>query len=252
MKETFNGAASLYDQSRPSYPKEVMAFISDVTKLNGDEPVLEIGPGTGQATKLFLEKGHHVTAIELGTELAQVLKSNCPENLDVIVGDFDLVAPELDVKVPLVVCATAFHWLNKETRYRDCSRLLSDEGHLVLIWNNKSGETHPIIRKAYEFLFGFTGKRFDDSKDIVSEQKKDIENSDFFELKAFKEIVWTRQLSVDKFKDTFYTQSSYLSLSEEDKQKVRQNNDALFEGLRPEDLGATSTTIYVCSKINKK
>lgn len=248
MKETFNSVAELYDRARPSYPKELLSFVSETIDLNGEEHILEIGPGTGQATKQFIERGHYISAIELGWDLAEVLKRNCPENLEVIIGDFDELAPKLNLRVPMVYCATAFHWLNPTTRYRDCSNLLTDDGHLVLIWNGKSGDTHPVIKEAYEFLYSFHGKAFDDANDYVSLWKEDIARSQYFELKAFKEVIWNPNETLEQFKENFYSQSSYLSLCESNKKLVQERNEALFRDLTEDDLGEISTTVYICSK----
>ncbi|MGW5191234.1 class I SAM-dependent methyltransferase [Kribbella sp. NPDC004138] len=88
----------------------------------GCPKVLEIGPGTGQATAAMLERGWQVTAVELSPGLAGVLRQKLPTT-EVIVADFDtwpLPPPSYD----LVISATAFHWLDPQTRVQRCVDLL--------------------------------------------------------------------------------------------------------------------------------
>src|SRR5690242_18638862 len=47
----FDEVASLYDRVRPGYPDELFADLADVTGLGAGSAVLEVGCGTGQATR---------------------------------------------------------------------------------------------------------------------------------------------------------------------------------------------------------
>jgi hypothetical protein len=72
LRGTFDQAAELYDRARPGYPP---ALFEDLAELAGVGPgcrVLEIGPGTGQATVPLAERGCHIVAVELGVELATI------------------------------------------------------------------------------------------------------------------------------------------------------------------------------------
>ena len=57
-RESFNTAAQLYDEARPSYPDVAINWILDRTNIASDDTLLEIGPGTGQATLKFAERGY--------------------------------------------------------------------------------------------------------------------------------------------------------------------------------------------------
>ncbi|HET8788172.1 MAG TPA: rRNA adenine N-6-methyltransferase family protein, partial [Actinomycetes bacterium] len=69
LRSTFDQVADLYDRVRPGYPA---ALFDDLAELAGVGPgarVLEIGPGTGQATVPLAERGCRVVAVELGAGL---------------------------------------------------------------------------------------------------------------------------------------------------------------------------------------
>ena len=70
----FNEDVKNYDRWRPTYCKELFNDIAKYSKLDKYKKVIEVGIGTGQATKPFLIKGCDVTAIELGKDLAKYSK----------------------------------------------------------------------------------------------------------------------------------------------------------------------------------
>jgi len=62
----FNEDPNNYDRYRPTYCKELFDDIIKYSELNEQKKAIEVGIGTGQATKPFLMTGCDVTAIELG------------------------------------------------------------------------------------------------------------------------------------------------------------------------------------------
>jgi len=104
---TFGTVVEVYDEIRPTYPAELFdAFFS----LLGVQPeILEVGPGTGQATRDLLARGAVVHAVEISPSMAKKLRSNIPtERLQVSVGDFetlDLAGESADA----IFSASAYH-----------------------------------------------------------------------------------------------------------------------------------------------
>src|SRR5690242_3254327 len=91
--QSFGAAARDYHRFRPGYPPE----LADLVLAHADGPVvraLEIGAGTGKATRLFAERGVHVTAVEPDAGMRQVLEAET-HGLPVMVrpGTFEDVVP---------------------------------------------------------------------------------------------------------------------------------------------------------------
>ena len=130
LRQTFGEDAELYDRVRPTYPREL--FDDLARQVGAEHPrVLEIGPGTGQATAAMVERGWNVTALELSPGLSEVLRRKYP-TIEIIVADFDT----WDLRTgayDLVVSATAFHWLDPATRVARCVELLKPGGALAVI-----------------------------------------------------------------------------------------------------------------------
>jgi len=107
---TFGTVVDIYDEVRPTYPEAL--FDAFFALVPAQPEVLEVGPGTGQATRDLLARGAFVHAIEISPLMADRLQSNLPsERLRVSVGDFetiDLAAGSVDA----VFSASAYHWIS--------------------------------------------------------------------------------------------------------------------------------------------
>src|SRR2546426_752728 len=76
LRGTFDEVAVLYHEARPGYPE---ALFEDVVALSAIRPggrVLEMGPGTGQATVPLARRGYSILGIELGETLAAAARRN--------------------------------------------------------------------------------------------------------------------------------------------------------------------------------
>jgi SAM-dependent methyltransferase len=108
---SFNEAAEIYDRVRPSYPPALFDALFGM--LPAAPEIVEVGPGTGQATRDLLARGALVHAIEIGPAMAATLRAKLDsERLRVSVGDFEVldIAPG---RADAVFSATAYHWLSR-------------------------------------------------------------------------------------------------------------------------------------------
>jgi SAM-dependent methyltransferase len=128
----FDRIPEVYDRIRPQYPPALYDEL--FTRLPEAPEVLEIGPGTGQATIELLSRGARVTAVELGPNMAAFLRRKFEGNpaLSVINAGFesaDLPRARFD----LVLSATAFHWLDPAVRLSKPAELLGTGGIIAVI-----------------------------------------------------------------------------------------------------------------------
>src|SRR5947209_14299176 len=106
---SFDLVAEIYDDIRPSYPAALFDYLFD--RLPARPCIVEVGPGTGQATRDLLRRGAVVHAIGIGPAMAARLRANLPsDELRVTVGDFERVDVP-DRGMDAVFSATAYHWL---------------------------------------------------------------------------------------------------------------------------------------------
>jgi SAM-dependent methyltransferase len=128
---TFDGVAETYHAIRPGYPTALFDELFAV--LPTDPLVLEVGPGTGQATRNLLARGATVHAVELGSNLAAALRRELPSaRLAIEIGDFERV-PAGEATYDGVFSASAYHWIDPRLQVDRPAALLKPGGVLAVV-----------------------------------------------------------------------------------------------------------------------
>jgi SAM-dependent methyltransferase len=122
---SFGAAAAAYDRFRLGYPDEVV----DRVLAYAGRPVstaLEIGAGTGKATRLFAARGITVTATEPDAAMLDELRRHVPAGVTTVQASLeDLPAgPTYDC----VYAAAALHWTEPQRRWQRVAALLEPGG----------------------------------------------------------------------------------------------------------------------------
>lgn len=130
----FDAVADLYDRVRPDYPPAMYHDLVELTGVGPGTRLLEIGSGTGQATRPLAELGADVLAIELGPRLAELTAGKLTgfDAARVLVADFDTWQPG-EAGFDVIFSATAFHWLDPATRIDRTADLLVPGGALATV-----------------------------------------------------------------------------------------------------------------------
>ncbi|MGW4380196.1 class I SAM-dependent methyltransferase [Kitasatospora sp. NPDC004531] len=121
----FGPIAEAYERYRPGYPEELVGL---VTTYAG-RPVrtaLEIGAGTGKATRLFAGHGIQVTATEPDPAMLAELNRAVPANVTTVRAAFEDLRP--GQTYGLVYAAAALHWTRPEGRWPRAAALLEPQG----------------------------------------------------------------------------------------------------------------------------
>ena len=125
---SFGAAARDYHRFRPGYPDE----LADLVLGRAIGPVvraLEIGAGTGKATRLFAERGVHVVAVEPDAGMREVLAATTADlPVEVLAGTFEEVDLAELGPVDLCFAGAAFHWTDPETRWHRVAASLRSGG----------------------------------------------------------------------------------------------------------------------------
>jgi SAM-dependent methyltransferase len=131
IRLSFNEAAEIYDEARPCYPAELFDFL--FRALPSHPEIVEVGPGTGQATKDLLARGATVHAVEIGPAMAAKLRSNFrTHRLRVSVGDFEtLNIPAACADA--VFSATAYHWIAAAAQTGRPAHILRPGGIIAIV-----------------------------------------------------------------------------------------------------------------------
>ncbi|HEY2505518.1 MAG TPA: class I SAM-dependent methyltransferase [Streptosporangiaceae bacterium] len=129
-RRSFDRIAEIYHQIRPSYPPALFDELFGL--LPGRPAVLEVGPGTGQATRDLLSRGAIVHAIEIAPAMAARLRQALPSPaLTVTVGDFE-EAELAENSADAVFSATAYHWISPKMQVDGPARVLKPGGVVAI------------------------------------------------------------------------------------------------------------------------
>lgn len=129
----FDQVARSYDAARIGYPAALFDEIFNYAGSTAVRRALEIGCGTGQATRSVAQRGIEVTCIEIGPHLVELARRNLAafDNVRVILSSFEEwnMAPE---PFDLVFSANAIHWVHPRARTRKTAKALRAGGTLAL------------------------------------------------------------------------------------------------------------------------
>ncbi|WP_166246437.1 class I SAM-dependent methyltransferase [Paenibacillus turpanensis] len=137
-RERFTNRVDSYLKYRPSYPKEAVDYLYDFVGLRSNSIIADIGSGTGMFSKLLLERGSNVIAVEpnqaMRVAAERMLESNL--NFQIISGSAESTGLP-DQSVEFIVCAQAFHWFDHFATQTEFRRILQPGGRVILIWNSR-------------------------------------------------------------------------------------------------------------------
>lgn len=122
---SFGVMAEAYERFRPGYPvdlfEKVMAYAGQPVRT-----ALEIGAGTGKATRLFAQAGIAVTATDPDAAMLAELRKHVPSSVGTVQAAFeDLTTGE---SYGLVYAAAALHWTEPEGRWSRMASLVEPGG----------------------------------------------------------------------------------------------------------------------------
>jgi SAM-dependent methyltransferase len=131
--EGFSREALSYGRGRPDYPQQLSIWLQHALRLCPGKSALDLGAGTGKFTRLLLQTGAAIVAIEP----VDAMRAQLLENLPGIVA-LAATAQSMPVaqgSVDAVVCAQAFHWFATVPAVREIGRVLRSGGRPGLVWN---------------------------------------------------------------------------------------------------------------------
>lgn len=128
---SFNEVPDIYDEIRPSYPAALFDVLFEMLPVA--PTIVEVGPGTGQATGDLLARGASVHAVEIGPAMAARLREKLlSPRLRVSVGDFEEI--ELPgARADALFSATAYHWISAPARTDRPAFLLRPGGVVAIV-----------------------------------------------------------------------------------------------------------------------
>ena len=226
-REVFGAVADAYAAARPDYPERVYDVLRVRCALGPRVRVLEIGAGSGQATRRLLELGATVVAVEPDARMAEHLGrlDAGRDRLEVVVRPFETTSFPV-TSFDLVASATAFHWLDPSHALPAVARVLRPGGSLALWWNLFGDPdapdpfhdaTQPLLRDLAPSPLAGRGRR---SPALDVEARRAELSAAGFEGVEHEVIPWTLVLTAAQTRLLYSTYSNIARLPEGDRRRV--------------------------------
>jgi SAM-dependent methyltransferase len=150
----FDSGAAAYERGRPSYPSTAVDLVVEELRIGLGTRVVDLGAGTGKWTRLLVERGARVIAVEPVPGMRDELVVAVPE-AELLEAPAEAV-PLPDGSVDAVTAAQAFHWFDVPAALAECARLLRHGGGLALVWNERD-ESVPWVAELNAIMKGPRG-----------------------------------------------------------------------------------------------
>ncbi len=169
----FEREAATYALARPGYPAALLAWLRDPARaaLGAGVDACDVAAGTGLFTRVLVEAGARVVAIEPVAAMREQLARTLP-NVEIRDGTAEAM-PLADASLDLLSVAQAFHWFDAHAALREIRRVLRPGGRFVLVWNvrNESVDWVRAFTDTIERLAGgrpYTPPRDTSWEDVVA------------------------------------------------------------------------------------
>lgn len=213
FRKTFDKIPEEFDKFRPRYCQELFEELKQVCGLDEKKRVLEIGPGTGQATEPILKTGCDYTAIELGENFTAAMKSKFRNysNFHIVNADFETYEFEKEA-YDLVYSAATIQWIPEQIAFAKTFEMLKPGGYLAMFmtradrWTANPGLAEEID-KVYEQYFHV------EQPYSCKLEYKNVLNYGFTNF-TYKEWKKERVLNAEEFCSYIGTHCDHISLEE--------------------------------------
>ncbi len=213
----FDQQAEAYDRFRPTYPDAV------IDELLGPVPagldVLDVGCGTGIASRQMAQRGAKVLGVELAPRMAQIARGHGVEVEIAAFEGWDAAGRTFD----RVTSAQAWHWLDLPTATAKAASVIRPGGRLGLIWNAgcQPDDLADALEEVYASVVppgghrlfrGYAANRSSDMKTGLGSEIDAISAVPHFGAPTEKWFPWTRTYQRDEWVDQLVSRSDHAAL----------------------------------------
>ena len=150
----FELAPKAYEIGRAPYPPKAIDRLVFELGIEPGKRVLDLAAGTGKLTRLLLQKGAFLVAVEPVAAMRGALAGSLP-SVPVLEGTAEGI-PLPNGSVDAVTVGQAFHWFDGDAALAEIRRVLRSGGRLGLIWNVKD-ESVDWIEKLGAIMESYRG-----------------------------------------------------------------------------------------------
>ena len=213
----FDREAERYDRCRPTYPDAV------IDAVLGPAPeglhVLDVGCGTGIASRQLAARGAVVLGVELAPRMAEIARGH---GIEVELGAFEDWDPA-GRTFERVTSAQAWHWLDLPLATAKAASLLRPGGSLCLFWNagwqpdRLADDLEELYSRvvpsgSHRIFRGYAANRSVDAKTDLEAELDAVSTVPELGALTMRWFPWTRTYERDEWLDQLHARSDHTAL----------------------------------------
>jgi SAM-dependent methyltransferase len=212
--EAFDRASDEYERGRPSYPSDAVAQLVEALRIRPGRTVLDLAAGTGKLTRLLVDTGTRIVAVEPADGMRRRLEEELP-GVEALAGTAEVI-PLGDESVDAVTIAQAFHWFDGDAALAEIHRVLVPGGRLGLVWNGRE-EPEPWQKQLGEIM---ETRRGDAPRYLADGWQAAFERALLFTPLEHARFGIVHELEPDGVVDRVASVSFIAALPEEERERV--------------------------------
>jgi ubiquinone/menaquinone biosynthesis C-methylase UbiE len=214
----FGRAAEAYDRGRPGYPADAVAWLAEKLGLGPGGTVLDLGAGTGKLSRLLVETGARVFAVEPVEKMRQLLETVA--GVEALAGRAEAI-PLPDGSADACTIAQAFHWFEPVAALAELHRVLRPGSALGLLWN-RLDEADPLTA-----AFSAVLARYRAHPPVGYTWPEGYDRAALFTPTELRTFVNVQELDAETIADRLASESSIAVLPEEQRRQALREVRAL-------------------------
>jgi SAM-dependent methyltransferase len=236
----FGDVAALYERVRPSYPDELVRDVIALAGVGGSGRALEVGAGTGKATRLFAARGVSVLALEPSASMAAVARQTCSgHDVTVLESEFEQFTPGGE-QFQLLFSAQAWHWISPELRFIRARDALAAGALLAVFWNRPRWGDSPLrgdLLEAYSCAPDFEPDggldpmhpATDTAPALQGNWREEVSAAAGFERAQLRSYDWSQAYATDEYLELLQTHSGHIVRPEAERREILENVGAVLD-----------------------
>jgi SAM-dependent methyltransferase len=219
MSTSFGAASAAYELGRPDYPAEAVEWMLQPVRREGRAlRVADVGAGTGKLTRVAVELGAEVVAIDPDPAMLAELRTQV-HGVPTFVGSAERM-PLPDASLDALLFGQAWHWVDPVAGSAEAGRVLRSGGVLGLVWNIRD-ESVPWVRRLTEIMHG------SHAEEMLAAGEPPVESP--FEGAEAQVTTWSRPMTRDALLAMARSRSYVITAPDDERSRIESGLAALFD-----------------------
>ena len=228
-----------FDRCRPRYSAELFAELIRLTDTGPGKTVLELGPGTGQATDPILNTGCDYHAIELGENLSAFMQRKYGGYANFSIVNDDFITHDFgETRFDMIYSAATIQWIPEEIAFTKTFELLKPGGALAMLLTRAEYKTpNPELYARIQQVYAEDFKPDAEYREMIA--PFDCTHATDYGYTGFEkyEFAGQRVFTADEYVAFCHTHCDHMIIPE-------PHNTRFFEGLRRAVLEAGDRIVF--------